>query len=795
MAQKHKTHDVERIGVVQRQPTQSMHAQSERGHVSPPANVLQRTAGIPTAALRPPDILALQRTVGNRAVQRMLVQRVEEEDPRRRGTGLPDNLKSGVESLSGMAMDGVKVHYDSALSTEFGRQAFTQGNEIHLGRPYEEDLIPHEGWHRARREMGRIKPTMQLKLAVGPANDHYEREADRVASSVMSDSAAPKIQRQASEEEDQTIQTKSIASTITPLIQRQETPEEEQDNPAQLKSDGGSPSVQPGVEQGIERARGGGQPLPDALLARMERSFGADFSAVRVHSDSESDSLNRSLHARAFTTGHDLFFRRGEYNPDSPRGQELIAHELTHVVQQNGGKSGKKDLSLKRVIQRDWLDEERGFFNSDPTGFYGNIPGKVGKEARRENYNRDDKRDLANYGLLGLGATSAVAKAATDRGPILFTRPASFFDEAVPLASTTGQALSYMGAISAGAGTATALVDSYRGFREMGSGRSAEQENIGFLTGVSGLASATQQSATTAFHAGNIVANPAMAATAQTVAGGAGIAMGAVDVIRGIYAHSKAKENIERLQNLKRHQDQNVRALAHQAQTTQKMRQSTAKWTVAKGVFTAVGGGLLLGAAALSPVGWALIGAGAILGAYGALRKYLDKKERAKNIAMNELGVRQPQLDWERRLAEVEKKTRWGTDKRKAELADLGPSPLDQTLKAHKFISVGHFYANFIHRTANDIYDVGVRNRAPLELQARERILTSRNTLFAKEAYLKLLPGMSTDDMKRWLGVEIPQGNRYLVIEELLAGMGLKFDFRKKPPEPKPEKIGKALHD
>ena len=54
---------------------------------------------------------------------------------------------------------------------------------------------------------------------------------------------------------------------------------------------------------------------------------------------------------------------------------------------------------------------------------------------------------------------------------------------------------------------------------------------------------------------------------------------------------------------------------------------------------------------------------------------------------------------------------------------------------------------------------------------------------------------MSTDDMKRWLGLEIPQGSRYLVIEELLAGMGLKFDFRKNPPEPKPEKIGKALHD
>jgi hypothetical protein len=463
-------------------------------------------------------------------------------------------------------------------------------------------------------------------------------------------------------------------------------------------------------------------------------------------------------------------------------------------VQQNGGKNGNKDLSLKRVIQRDWLDEERGFFNADPRGFFGNIPGP-GRGTRRENYNRDDKRDLANYSLLGLGATSSVAKAVTDRGPILFTRPENFFDEAVPLASTTGQALSWMGAISAGAGTATALVDSYRGFRELGSGRSAQQENIGLLAGLSGLASATQQSATTAFHAGNIVANPAMAATAQTVAGGAGIATGAVDVIRGIYAHSKAKENIKRLQKLRGHHDEGIRALAHQAQTTQKMRQSTAKWTVAKGVFTAVGGGLLLGAATVTPIGWLLIGAGAILGAIGAYRKYKDKGKRAEEVATKELNLIPQMAAWKAEEERIKKKYyRWiGSQKEK--LAELGPSPLQKKLKELGFMSVGHFYANFIHKTANDIYDVGVRSRAPLEIQARERIVASGLNLFAKEGYLKLVPGMSSDEMKRWLGLKISDRNPYPVVEELLAGMGLKFDFKKKPPEPKPEKIGKALHD
>jgi Domain of unknown function (DUF4157) len=90
------------------------------------------------------------------------------------------------------------------------------------------------------------------------------------------------------------------------------------------------------VERSIDRARGGGQGLDHGVRRQMESSFGADFGGVRVHTDANADSLNRALSARAFTTGQDVFFRQGEYNPGSSGGRELLAHELTHVVQQNG---------------------------------------------------------------------------------------------------------------------------------------------------------------------------------------------------------------------------------------------------------------------------------------------------------------------------------------------------------------------------------------------------------------------------------------------------------------------------
>jgi hypothetical protein len=108
------------------------------------------------------------------------------------------------------------------------------------------------------------------------------------------------------------------------------------------RNDPESSTVHPGVERAIQEQRGGGQSLDSGVRRHMEGAFGADFSGVRVHTGAQANTLNHSLSARAFTTGQDIFFREGAYQPGSTVGRELLAHELTHVVQQNGDQVRRK---------------------------------------------------------------------------------------------------------------------------------------------------------------------------------------------------------------------------------------------------------------------------------------------------------------------------------------------------------------------------------------------------------------------------------------------------------------------
>ncbi|WP_084669098.1 DUF4157 domain-containing protein [Spirulina major] len=190
------------------------------------------------------------------------------------------------------------------------------------------------------------------KLTVGAANDKYEKEADAVAAQVVQrlNAPPPPVQRENNAAEN-TVQRQLLEGAV------QRVPgygSEEDDQSVQMKplvqragaSAGGTASTE--LEQSIQRERGKGQSLSDSIRTPMENAFGANFSQVRIHTNNTADQLNQSIQAKAFTTGQDVFFRQGAYAPQNQGGQELLAHELTHVVQQSAGTVQRKQTRIKQ---------------------------------------------------------------------------------------------------------------------------------------------------------------------------------------------------------------------------------------------------------------------------------------------------------------------------------------------------------------------------------------------------------------------------------------------------------------
>ena len=189
------------------------------------------------------------------------------------------------------------------------------------------------------------QPWIQRKLTIGELGDKYEQEADRVASQVVQHINAPTFKEnnlRQSIQCEKDLEGVMYAKGFQAAIQRK-----------QAIADG---EATPNFESAINSARGSGQPLDAGLKQLMGQAMGADFSGVRVHTDSQSDQLNKSIQARAFTTGQDVFFREGAYQPGNRGGQELIAHELTHVVQQNGGDQNQGrglDISGYKCVEQE----------------------------------------------------------------------------------------------------------------------------------------------------------------------------------------------------------------------------------------------------------------------------------------------------------------------------------------------------------------------------------------------------------------------------------------------------------
>jgi hypothetical protein len=185
---------------------------------------------------------------------------------------------------------------------------------------------------------------IQAKLKVGWPNDKYEKEADRVADQVMKMPDTGNVQRACAECEEEVLQPKPFLQSL-PIEE-----EEEELQPKRIQKKGwrGSAEASSGIESKINQSRGSGQPLPSDTRSFMENRFGIDFGSVKVHSDSISVQMNREVSSQAFTVGNNIYFNSGRYNPGSSSGKQLLAQELTHVVQQNGN-----DNAIQKEDEKD----------------------------------------------------------------------------------------------------------------------------------------------------------------------------------------------------------------------------------------------------------------------------------------------------------------------------------------------------------------------------------------------------------------------------------------------------------
>jgi len=238
---------------------------------------------------------------------------------------------------------------------------------------------------------------VQAKLNIGKSNDKYEVEADKAADQILSKkqnssaesffSPSPLVQKksnepQKQEETENVVQEKSIAENVTPVVQlktekeetiqnktetstpetakivekisvpkhqiQQKKAEEEiqakEEEELQTKEDekelqmSASADANPGdnsnLESNLNSSKGGGSALSGSVKNEMESGFGADFSSVKIHNDSNAVQMNKELGSQAFASGNDIYFNEGKYNPNSQDGKHLLAHELTHTVQQ-----------------------------------------------------------------------------------------------------------------------------------------------------------------------------------------------------------------------------------------------------------------------------------------------------------------------------------------------------------------------------------------------------------------------------------------------------------------------------
>ncbi|MCK9494453.1 MAG: DUF4157 domain-containing protein [Dehalococcoidia bacterium] len=272
---------------------QSTHA-SQAKHTSAPAS----SHALSLRAMRAADVLGVQTVAGNRAARTALQRSME----------------------VGAAGDSHEVEAD-AVAREIvaagPAQRAAEEEELQASHLQRQEAPEEEGEELQMKRLDRVAEEEEALQAKHVQRAGLEEE----------ELQAKHVQRAAEEEELQMKRLDRAADEDELQMSRLD-----RDAAPEVGMDGGSVSAE--TSGMVESARGGGSALAPDVRREMEGHFGADFSGVRVHQGAEASDLNSRLSARAFTTGSDIFVGQGGLNAGSRGGKELLAHELTHVVQQ-----------------------------------------------------------------------------------------------------------------------------------------------------------------------------------------------------------------------------------------------------------------------------------------------------------------------------------------------------------------------------------------------------------------------------------------------------------------------------
>ena len=256
----------------------------------------------------------------------------------------PAVFPSIAQGSAGLLMDLQRTHGNRFVQRLIQRACSCNGSSGGCSADEEREQVQ-------KKDAG-LRPFIQTKLTVSQSGDPYEQEADHVADQVMRKIAAP-LPAQSMGEGQFTVQraedstTSDEDTTGNPLIDQINSILEQDGVQAKSESDG--LKVSEGFESDLSNTKGSGQPIPGSTKAEMESAFGADFSNVRLHTDSNAVRLSRDVSAHAFTHGNDIYFNEGKFNPGNRDGQHLLAHELTHVIQQGGNQIRR--LSITRNLR------------------------------------------------------------------------------------------------------------------------------------------------------------------------------------------------------------------------------------------------------------------------------------------------------------------------------------------------------------------------------------------------------------------------------------------------------------